>query len=323
MNQSATLQLSIIIVNWNAGEYLQTCLHSLQANALPDGWEIIVVDNASTDSSIEAVKSAFPAVRLLRNQENVGFAAANNLALPLARGEFVLLLNPDTEVAPNTLMGMMGYLREHPHIGVVGPRLMDGEGRLQGGAAGYDPSPHTIFNYAFFLYQVFPHSCRSLWLGRSFYNKQQPIEVDWVSGAALMARNVLFTEVGHLSEDFFMYVEDIEWCRRVRAAGWQIHVLPMFTVIHHIGRSARQREAAFYAANIESMDIDYRHRFSPHMVLWLHVLGCIGFTLRYFLYTYFYWRWRTPIFAELRSQWHTCASTSLHLAYDAAKRWLG
>ena len=138
----------------------------------------------------------------------------------------------------------------------------------------------------------------------------------------MMVRREIFQQVGLLDERFFMYVEDIEFCRRVRAAGWQVHVLPMFTVIHHIGRSARQREAAFYAANIKSMDIDYRQRFPPLTVLWLHILGSIGFSLRYLLYTYLYWRHGAPVFAELRRQWSTCVRTSVHLAAETLHRWL-
>jgi len=322
MSETGTLELSIIIVNWNAGAYLHACLAQLGAGALPPAWEIILVDNASTDGSAVAAVTDFPAVRLLQNDRNDGFAAGNNWALAAAKGRFVLFLNPDAEAKPAVVQAMLTYLQAHPAVGVVGPRLMSSKGRLQGGAAGYDPAPHTIFNYAFFLYHIFPHSRHSLWLGHSFYAEQRPIEVDWVSGAAMMVRREIFRQVGLLDERFFMYVEDIEFCRRVRAAGWQVHVLPMLTVIHHIGRSARQREAAFYAANIESMDIDYRQRFSPLIVFWLHVLGSIGFSLRYLLYAYLYWRRKAPVFAELRHQWGTCVRTSVHLAGETLRRWL-
>ena len=161
--------LSVIIVNWNAAAFLPAALDSLWGTQGNLDMEVILVDNASSDASLTIVRERYPQVRVVANVANQGFAAANNQGIALARGRHILLLNPDTELPPTALSDLVAHLDAHPLVGVVGPRLESERGRIQGGAAGYDPSPTTIFNYATFLYRFFPERYRGLWLPQSTY----------------------------------------------------------------------------------------------------------------------------------------------------------
>ncbi len=305
------MHLSIIIVNWNAAEYLPAALQSLFAAQGDFDMEVLLVDNASTDASVQWVKAHFPQVEVLENSENKGFAAANNQGLAWARGRYILLLNPDTEMPSTVLRDLVDYLETHPQVGVVGPRLQTKSQRIQGGAAGYDPSPSTIFNFSTFLYRLLPSYFKGLWLPRSRYKQSDPIPVDWVSGACMMVRREAFEAAGPLDERYFMYSEDVEWCRRIRLAGYQTVCLPAVWVTHHVGGSSRQLGPEFYAHNIDSLDLDLRSRYSTLWVAIMHLVGAFGFLLRYLLGELTYLRWRQPGYADIRDLWAACLKTSL------------
>ena len=284
MNQAPDIDLSVIIVNWNAGAYLPAALDSLlraQGNLTLEVW---LIDNASGDGSVAQVRQRYPQVRIIPNTENRGFAAANNQGLAIARGRYLLLLNPDTEMAPAGLGLLLDYLEQHPDVGVAGPSLVGERGKVQGGAAGYDPSPSTIFNYATFLYRLLPDHFIGLWVPQSRYARPEPIEVDWVSGACMMVRRIAALAAGPLDERYFMYSEDVEWCRRIRRAGYRVVCCPAIKVVHHVGGSSRQREAAFHAHHIDSLDKDLRARYATPSVAAMHMMGAFGFLLRYLIY---------------------------------------
>ncbi len=305
------LDLTVVIVNWNAGAFLPTALRSLFAAQGDLRMEVLLVDNASTDGSVQWVRQHFPQVQIIVNSSNRGFAAANNQGIARARGRVVLLLNPDTEVPADALQRMLSFMDAHPRVGVVGPRLRGERGKIQGGAAGYDPSPRTIFNYASFLYRLFPRHFRGLWLAQALYEQGQPIEVDWVSGASMFVRAEAIASAGLMDERYFMYSEDVEWCRRIRAQGFRVMCYPAVAITHHIGGSARQLGADFYAHNIDSLDIDLRRRYGFATVALMHLFGAGGFLLRYLLYEWEWLRWRNPVFRELRDLWAACIRTSL------------
>jgi GT2 family glycosyltransferase len=312
------LDLSVIIVNWNAREFLGPCLDAVLAAGNGLALEVWVVDNASDDGSAAMVAAHYPQAHLIANAQNRGFAAANNQALVLAAGRHALLLNPDTEAPPAALEQMVRFLDEHPRAGVVGPRLVLRHGKIQGGAAGYEPSPWTVFNYSFFLYKLAPRLLRGIWLAHRQYLEQEPIRVDWVSGAALMVRMAAVREAGLLNEDYFMYAEDIDWCQRLRSKGWEVYCLPTAHIVHHIGRSIRQRGPEFFAVNIHSLDRYYRARFRPGVVRLLHLLGASGFLLRALAYKMLHLFHRKAVYAELAGQWWACTRASLgHLTRPA------
>jgi len=232
------LKISTVIVNWNAGDLLRKCVQSLieeQAGAGPARMEIIVVDNASSDGSVAAVRAAFPAVRSIENRENLGFARATNQGIRSSTGQHVLLLNPDTEVKPGALRLMMQFLESHPGAGAVGPMLLNGDGTLQVSAY---PEP-TLFREAWRLFYL-----DALWPVGSYRMSSWPADtpraVDVLMGACILLRREVLDRCGLLDESYFIYSEDQDLCRRLRAGGWKIFWLPQPRVTHYGGQSTRQ-----------------------------------------------------------------------------------
>lgn len=277
------LDLSVVIVNWNTCEFLRRCLTLVLSESSGLELEVIVVDNASQDESLNMLATEFPEVEVIANATNVGFAAANNQAIARATARYLVLLNPDTEIIDEALVKMVNYLDQHPTVGVVGPKLVSPTGTVQGGAAGYDPSLVTVFTYALMLHSLFPHRVRSLWLAKKAY-KAAEIEVDWVAGACLMIRASTIRQVGLLNTSYFMYAEDIEWCHRIKRAGWRLVCLSEASVVHCIGASTRQKGREFARHNIKGLDTYYRSRYSNVTRLVLHFGAGIGFLLRAIIY---------------------------------------
>ncbi len=232
------IDLSILIVNWNVRDLLRRCIQSVLAHPPPGSLEIIVVDNGSTDGSVEMVRAEFPQVHLIANPDNRGFTAANNQGLAVAQGRYVLLLNPDTEVVGDALTTMGALADAHPDVGVVGPQLLNPDGTVQSSRRRF-PTLMTALLESTWLQPWAPRRllARYYVLDRSDDEVQ---DVDWVTGAALMARREAIEQVGPLDEGFFMYSEELDWCRRFREAGWRVVYLPTARVIHHEGKSSEQ-----------------------------------------------------------------------------------
>ncbi len=224
------MNLSIIIVSFNTKELLRRCLESIK-KLKTENWklETIVVDNGSTDGSVEAMEARYKDIKILRNEENLGFAKANNQGIKTAEGEFILLLNPDTEVKPDVLEELIKFVQNHPKAGVVGARLLNPDGSIQ-------PSVYH--------FPTIWRAIREFWLGRKGeYDKYAPlekktIEVEAVTGAAMLISRATIEKIGILDERYFMYFEDLDFCRRAREAGLKIYYLPSAEVIHHHGKSA-------------------------------------------------------------------------------------
>ena len=272
------VDLSIVIVSWNVHDVLHTCLLSLVGGeAAADGLyplprgralEVWVVDNGSGDGSVEMVRASFPGVRLMANQENHGFAAACNQAIVRSSGRYVMLLNPDAEVVGEALTILLDYMDSHPEAGVVGPQLRYPDGRLQSSRRRF-PTPLTGFLESTLLQQWFP---RNRWLAH-YYVLDRPddatCEVDWVMGAAMLVRREAIEQAGLLDEGYFMYSEEMEWCRRIKGRGWRVVYLPAAAVIHHEGRSSEQVVAARHIRFQASKLRYYRQAFGPR---WAAVL---------------------------------------------------
>lgn len=223
--------LSIIIVNWSAGHLLKDCLESIYRNTIKINCEIFVVDNASTDGSLEMVRKEFPQVKLVENKSNLGFAKANNQAISKSSGMYILLLNPDTIVQKDAFQNMIEFMDTHPQTGVVGSKVLYADGSLQL-SCGHFPSLRTEFFHSTLLGEIFP---KSPFIGNfrmSNWDHSSVREVDWVSGSCLLVRKAVITDVGLLDEAIFMYAEDIDWCYRIKNAAWKIYYLPQSKIIH-------------------------------------------------------------------------------------------
>jgi len=214
--------LSIIIVNWNTKDLLAKCLESIYETVEGLTFEVLVVDNASTDGSAAMVRRRFPQVRLIENDENVGFARANNQAIRCARGRYVLLLNSDTEVVPGSIANMVTELETQPDVGITSVCLAFPGGSPQF-CYGRFPNLYTEFRSLFGMHR---------WDLSCWGKINAPREVDWVSGACLMARKGMLDEIGLLDEKFFMFGEEVDLCYRAKEAGWRICLVPSDPVIH-------------------------------------------------------------------------------------------
>jgi GT2 family glycosyltransferase len=240
------MDLSIIIVSWNVKEHLRNCLQSLVKadQAAPNlTIEIIVVDSASADGSPQIVRDEFPQVRLLASDQNLGYAGGNNAGVNMARGRYIFLLNPDTIVQPNALVHLVDYMDRHPSVGAVGPQLLWPDGHIQSSRRRF-PTLGSLFWESTLLGQWFPHNRHSQRYHMVDKSPQQCQRVDWVVGAALLIRVETWRQVGPIDQEFFMYFEETDWCRRSVEAGWETHYLSTAQIIHYEGKSSEQVVAA-------------------------------------------------------------------------------
>lgn len=249
------IDLAIITVSYNTRELLADCLDAALAGLVRSGLEgeIWVVDNASSDGSAEMVRQRFPTVRLLAHDQNVGFAAGNNLALAEiepgreAAPGYVLLLNPDTRVLGDALGEMVRFLDGAPDAGAAGAALVHGDGTFQHSAFAF-PGLLQIFLDFFPLHHRLLESPLNGRYPRRLYEAGRPFPVDHPLGAALMVRGETLARVGGFDERFFMYCEEIDLCRRIRSAGWQIFCVPRARIVHLVGQSTGQfRDRMFVA----------------------------------------------------------------------------
>ena len=239
---ASPLDLSVVVVSWNVREELRRCLASAIASLAkaPElRFELIIVDNASQDGSAAMVREAFPEAAVIANDRNLGFAGGCNQALALARGRHALVLNPDTRVVGDALPALWRYLEAHPDVAVVGPLIEDDEGRPRPAMRRF-PRLRTLFVESTGLQGLFQGSR----LLDAYYCRDLPPsgvqEVDWLSGACLMVRRAAVEQVGGMDERFFLYCEELDWCRRMKAAGWKVVHLGETRVAHLGGRSSQQ-----------------------------------------------------------------------------------
>lgn len=255
---SDTPDLSILIVNWNVKALLRDCLASIARHQGDLRLEVIVVDSGSADGSAAMVAREFPWVTLFACQENVGFARGNNLAIAKANGRYILLLNPDTVVLQDALTRMMAYLEAQPDAGVVGAQLLNGDGTVQSSRRRF-PTLATAFFESTWLEPLAPTRL----LERYYLANVPPdqiTDVDWLVGACLMVRRAVLEQVGGLDEAYFMYSEELDWCRRVKDTGWRIVYLPTAQIIHYVGKSSEQAVVARHI-NFQQAKLRYFRKY--------------------------------------------------------------
>lgn len=222
--------LSIIIVSWNAWELLDQCLHSIYQQLRAVHFEILYVDNASEDNSVEQVQARYPFVKVFCNDQNLGFAKANNIALRAFSGRYALLLNNDTILLPGAIETLIAYMDENPQVGACGPLLVYADETPQV-SYGYFPSLWTAA-MASPLDRLFPPPLGNHRLGIVPRLDENPHSVDYIRGACLFVRREVVEQVGLMDERFFLYCEETDWCYRIRQKGWEIHYVPTSRIVH-------------------------------------------------------------------------------------------
>lgn len=256
------MKLSIIIVNYNVKHFLEQCLHSVNDALTEIDAEIFVVDNNSVDGSVEMVADKFPEVKLIANTENVGFAKANNQALHLAKGEYVLLLNPDTLVEEDTFTKCIAFLDETPDAGALGVKMVNGKGEFLPESKRGLPVPHVAFYKIFGLSKIFPKSKRFGYYHLTYLDKDEINPVDVLSGAFMMMRKSVLDQVGFLDEDYFMYGEDIDLSYRITQSGYKNYYFPDTRIIHYKGESTKKGSLNYVYVFYKAMQIFAQKHFS-------------------------------------------------------------
>ena len=235
----AVIKLSIIIVNYNTGALTKACLESILKQDLPRETEIIIVDNNSSDESVTFLRSDFPEARVIVNKTNIGLAGGVNIGLKEAKGEYKLILNPDIIVLPGALKTLTTFMDAHPRVGVSGGKLISPNGLLQ----------YSCYRF----YRLITIIYRRTWLGRTKtgqqeirrflmkdFDHQSVRDVDWLMGACLMVRSSALDKVGGMDELFFLYFEDVDWCRRFWEKGYRVTYVPSAQFSHYHQRSSEQ-----------------------------------------------------------------------------------
>lgn len=280
-------KLSIIIINYKAAELLRTCLRSIQNLLTEIPFEICVVDNASQDGCKEMIEKEFPSVLFIANEKNDGFARALNQGLWKTTAPYVLWLNPDAEFKDGKIAQVIANLDAEPKIGIAGLRIENTDGSLQLSCRSFPSYTTALFNRYSFLTRWFPNNPLSRRYLRTDFDHQKIQEVDWVSGACLLHKRDVLKNVGYPDEQFFMYCEDVDFCLRVKQAGWRVIYHPGARVLHHIGASSGHVIYRMTVIRHLSMWRYYSKHFKRNWVkdaavasgIFLRCLFCLGLTL--------------------------------------------
>lgn len=268
------VRLSVVIVSFNTAELLRGCLASVFAGPAQTGFEVIVVDNASTDRTRKLLREDFPAVRTILNDENRRWAGGNNLGAAAATGEYLLFLNSDTVLRPGALEGFVRFFDGHPGAAIAGCRLLNPDGSLQRSCRSF-PGVFNLFAEASFLYLAFP---RSELFGRyhmTGFGHDAVREVDMVTGAAIAVRREVFNAVGPFDEDFHFYGEETDYCYRAKLLGHRTFFFPKSEIVHLSGGSPQPREAYFVNLHDGLRRFLVKHHRGPRLaaMLALHWLA--------------------------------------------------
>ncbi len=246
------MTVSILIVNWNSRHYVRQCLESIRSTCAAIAPQIIVVDAGSHDGCGAMLASDFPDAVFVQSDVNIGFGRANNLGFARARGEALLLLNPDTELRPGALDGLLDGLRGLPQAGILGPRILNSDGSLQTSCVRAFPTPLNQAMDSEWLRRRFPGW--ALWGTGRALRSSQPVEVDALSGACMLLPSETFRRMGGFSPEFFMYGEDLDLCFNVRQLGLKRYYVPAAAVVHHGGKSSGQQFKKFPVVLMRAAD---------------------------------------------------------------------
>jgi GT2 family glycosyltransferase len=275
------VNLSIIIVNYKSSDFLLGCIKSIFESQLDVKYEIIVVDNASADEGLAAVKKTFPEVTFIDAEKNNGFAAGNNKGINKAKGGVLLLLNPDTVVNENTIQQLYDKINSDPKIGIVGPKMFYEDGKLQTkNIIKKIPTLFAVFSHLFFLDNLFP----KIKLFNSHYGLESDClkEQNWenISGACLMIKREVVEKIGLMDENFFLYFEETDWCFRAIKEGYKILYVPSASITHFVGGSGIPSRKRNVFAYYESQSYFFKKHYGIFHFTALYLLDLIGFSFR-------------------------------------------
>ncbi len=275
-------KISIVIVNWRTPALLKQCLDTVSKDEEAKSFEIYVIDNASHDESLSVLAREFPYVKVIANDQNVGFSKACNQAIPKAKGKYILLLNPDTIVVDSAISKLGTFLDNHPLVGAVGPKILNEDGTLQLACRRSFPSPTAAFFRLTYLSKLFPENPHIAKYNMTYMDPQAEAEVDALSGSCMMVRKNIVKKIGLLDEDIFMFGEDIDWCWRVKQYGWQVFYYPQATIYHSHGASSRLRPVGATFDLHKGMAVFYRKHLAKnywpifnhlvYMAIWLRAI---------------------------------------------------
>jgi len=251
-------KVSIVIVNWRTPQLLRDCLQSINNDQNKDFFEICVIDNNSGDESLTILNREFPDVEVIANKNNVGFSKACNQAIPVAKGDYVLLLNPDTIVVDNAISELAHFLDRNPRCGAVGPKVLNEDGSLQLACRRSFPSPAAAFFRLTYLSKLFPNHPIFGKYNLTYIDPDKATAVDALSGSCMMVRKTIIDKIGLLDEDIFMFGEDIDWCWRIKQGGWEVFYNPQAVIYHAHGAASRLRPIGATFDLHKGMEVFYR-----------------------------------------------------------------
>jgi len=286
-------EVSIVIVSWNVRELLRKCLYSIFQNGEGKKFQVLVVDNFSKDGSSQMVNTEFESVKLIANEHNLGFAAASNQGIRQSCGEYVLLLNPDTEIIGDAIKMLVAFMKEHQDVGVVGCKLIRADGSLQRSRHGHITLLRTL-TWACGLHNLIPHGRIIKGIGRllepgfrSFIYLADENKVSYpaaLNGACMLLRRKALDEVGFLDEDFYMYCEEWDLCYRLQEGGWKVAYIPNAKIIHHGGQSAKQAHRRMSVEIFKSHVFLYKKHHGHNSATLAKAAICSGSFIRLLLY---------------------------------------
>ena len=262
------MKLSVIIVNYNVEFFLEQCLSSVRRSMQGIDGEVFVVDNNSVDGSLKMVANKFPEVKVIANKENLGFSRANNQAIRISTGEYVLLLNPDTVVEDDTFSKCIAFMDSHPDAGGLGVKMMDGKGNFLPESKRGLPTPEAAFYKMFGLTKLFPHSKRFARYYMGHLSCDETNECEILAGAFMMMRRETLDKVGLLDETFFMYGEDIDLSYRITQGGYKNYYFPETRIIHYKGESTKKTSVNYVFVFYKAMEIFAKKHFGQKRAFW-------------------------------------------------------
>lgn len=274
------VKLSVIIVNYNVKHFVEQCLFSVIKASETFKCEVFVVDNNSVDGSVTLIKDKFPQVKLIENKVNTGFSVANNQAIALATGEYILLLNPDTVVQEDTFIKTLRFMDENPQAGGLGVKMLDGQGNYAPESKRGLPTPSVAFYKMFGLSKLFPKSKKFGKYHLTYLPENETCEIDVMSGAFMLMRKSVLDNIGWLDETFFMYGEDIDLSYRITKAGHKNYYFPETQIIHYKGESTKRRSINYVVVFYKAMAIFSRKHFSGSHAFWFDFLIHIAIILK-------------------------------------------